>query len=179
VRMLDEHQVRKMDSLVIINPGSAYGTAKRWLEDRFAAVADRLASDYGAQILIFGWGADSRLAEQIAARMVNRAVILTGPPDLSRTLGLIAASRLMITSDSGPMHLAAGLNAAQVALFGSTDPVTTGPLSESARVICRSVECSPCHLRRCPIDMRCWSRIEVDEVVEAAARLLGTVRCDS
>jgi heptosyltransferase-2 len=171
--VLEQHEVAKRDSLVIVNPGAAYGPARRWPADRFAAAADRLSAEFGVQVLVFGWGQDSPLAEEISAGMRNRPVVLTGPPDLKRTIGLIAASRLLITSDSGPMHLAAALNVPQVALFGSTDPLTTGPLSQSAHVIYRGVECSPCRLRRCPLKMRCWSEIGVDEVVESAVRLLS------
>ncbi len=166
--MLRQHGVSSSDPLVIINPGSAYGTAKRWLVSGFAGVADRLISEVGMNVVVFGWNKDSALAQEISNGMCHRPVLLTGNPDLGRTLGLIASSRLMVTSDSGPMHLAAGLGVPQVALFGSTDPVTTGPLTTSARLIYKHAECSPCHLRRCPVDLRCWSQISVNEVIEAA-----------
>jgi len=171
--MLSRQGVASSDPCVIINPGSAYGTAKRWLASGFAGAADRLIAEVGVKAVVFGWNTDSALAQEIADGMTNRPVLLTGSPDLGRTLGLIAASRMMLTSDSGPMHLAAGLGVPQVALFGSTDPVTTGPLTKSAHLICKHAECGPCHLRRCPIDLRCWSRITVEEVVEAAGSILG------
>ncbi|MFB3902108.1 MAG: lipopolysaccharide heptosyltransferase II [Acidobacteriota bacterium] len=170
--MLSRHGVSGSDGLVIINPGSAYGVAKRWLPERFAGVADRLMSEAGVKTIVFGWNRDIALAQEIAGGMRSRPVLLTGSADLGRTLGLIAASRLMITSDSGPMHLAAGLGIPQVALFGSTDPATTGPLGPSSHLICKRLDCSPCHLRRCPIDLRCWSAISVEEVVQAARELL-------
>jgi len=170
--ILRQHGVHSSDPFVIINPGSAYGTAKRWLASGFAGAADRLMTETGVKAVVFGWNRDSALAQEIAGGMRRHPVRLTGSPDLGRTLGLIAAARLMVTSDSGPMHLAAGLGVPQVALFGSTDPVTTGPLTRSAHLICKHVECSPCHLRRCPLDLRCWSGITVDDVVGAARGML-------
>ena len=99
--------------------------------------------------------------------------ILTGRTDLPTLMGILHECDLLITNDSGPMHLAAALGTAQIALFGSTDRVATGPFSPNAQVIHKHVECSPCLLRECPIDLRCFSRIEVDEVFHAAQSFLS------
>ena len=87
-------------------------------------------------------------------------------------MGLIAQCRLLVTNDSGPMHLAAALGVPQVAIFGSSSEVATGPLGPDARVVKHPVGCSPCFLRRCPIDFRCMTRIAVEDVFAAAASQL-------
>jgi heptosyltransferase-2 len=163
--------VGSSEPLIGINPGAAYGSAKRWLPEGFAAAADRLASEVGATILIFGATADLVSARQVAAGMRHKPVLLAGLTTLRQLMALLKLCRLFLTDDSGPMHLAAALGVPQVAIFGSTDPVATGPLSTRARVIRRPVDCSPCFLRECPIDFRCMTGISVDEVCAAARDL--------
>ncbi|MBI4446661.1 MAG: lipopolysaccharide heptosyltransferase II [Acidobacteria bacterium] len=158
--------------LVLINPGAAYGAAKHWFAERFAEVADRLAEDRKATILVFGWDDSLETAGRVTSFMRRRGIVLSGPADLARTMGLIASCHLLITSDSGPAHLAAGLGAPAVVLFGSTDCRTTAPWSGRAVNIQERVECSPCHLRNCPLDMRCWSLISVERVFREAVALL-------
>jgi heptosyltransferase-2 len=159
--------------LVAIHPGAFFGSAKRWFPDRYAALADRLIGDLGAEVLILGSADDAPLAEQIRARMKHLPRLLAGATEVAELMALIRRCRLFITNDSGPMHLAAALGAPQIALFGSTDERATGPFSEHARVIHKHVECSPCLLRECPSDLRCFSRIEVDEVFDLARSMLG------
>ncbi len=153
--------------LIGINPGAYFGPAKRWLTDRYGRVADELSSRHKAAILIFGSRNEVPIAEEMASFMKTRPVILTGKTDLETYIALISLSRIFITNDSGPMHLAAALNTPQVAIFGSTDDSATGPFSTQATVIHKHVDCSPCLLRQCPIDMRCFTSIQVEEVLEA------------
>jgi heptosyltransferase II len=159
------------EPLIGVNPGAAYGGAKRWLANRFAAVADRLASQCGARVLIFGSAADAPAAAQVAAIMRSRPVLLAGKTTLGQLMGLIRTCRLFLTNDSGPMHLAAALDVPQVAVFGSTSPEATGPLSDRAVIIRKPVDCSPCFLRECPIDFRCMNAVTVDDVFSAAMGL--------
>ena len=159
--------------LVLMNPGAYYGPAKRWFTDRYAALADRLIERDKAQVGIVGSAGELRIAQEITALMKHSPKILTGRTDLPSLMGLLSRCDLFLTNDSGPMHLAAALGIPQIALFGSTDEVATGPFSPKACVIHKHVECSPCLLRECPIDLRCFSRIEVDEVYEAAHVVLG------
>lgn len=154
-----------------LNPGAAFGPAKRWPARRWAELGDRLI-DSGAAVLIFGGPDELSLAEEIQAYMVRRARIIAGRTDLASLLAMIDTVDLFITNDSGPMHLAAALDTPQIALFGSTDEVATGPFSPRARVIHKHVECSPCLRRDCPIDLRCFTRISVDEVAETAREML-------
>lgn len=158
--------------LIGLNPGAYFGPAKRWPTRRYAALADRLIDELGATVLIFGSKSEIPLAEEIQAYMQRRALSLAGKTDLLTLIALIDETELFITNDSGPMHLAAALGVPQIALFGSTDEIATGPFSEEARVIHKHVECSPCLRRECPIDLRCFTRIEVDEVLGLAVEIL-------
>ncbi len=152
---------------VILNPGAFFGAAKRWFTDRYAALADRLIEEEGVEVAIVGSAGEIAIADEIRQHMRHSPRILTGKTDLPALMGLLSRCRVLITNDSGPMHLASALRVPQVALFGSTDEIATGPWSPEAQVIHKHVECSPCLLRECPIDLRCFSRIAVDEVYEA------------
>jgi heptosyltransferase-2 len=164
--------VRQGETVVGINPGAFYGEAKRWLPDRYAAVADVLVERYQARIVLFGSISDRPVAEAVAANMKHPPVILAGRTTLGQLMGLIRECSLLITNDSGPMHLAAALDVPQVAIFGSTSETATGPLSREAAVLKHPVECNPCFLRKCPTDFRCMTGISVAQVLEAVQRRL-------
>jgi len=159
--------------LVGINPGAFFGPAKRWLLSRYAQVADRLIGALHADVIIFGSKAERPLAEEIARGMKHTPLILSGDTSLRQLIALLAQCRVVITNDSGPMHLAAALGLPVVAVFGSTDERATGPTGPKARVVKRHVPCSPCGLRVCPIDLRCMTSVTVDDVYVAA---LGVVK---
>lgn len=167
--------------IIGINPGASYGGAKRWPAERFASVADALATEFGARIVIFGAPKEQPIAQQVADTMVAPCVVLAGLTTLGQLMGLINECRLFITNDSGPMHLAAALGVPQLAIFGSTSEIATAPLSASAQVIKYQVDCNPCFLRECPTDFRCMLGITIQEVVAAArARMsLSAVRPDA
>ncbi len=171
-RRLDENGVVRNRPVVGVNPGAFFGSAKRWFADRWAALADLLIQRLDAQILIFGSREEKRLADEIRESMHYRPVILAGATDLPSLMALISLCDLFITNDSGPMHLAAALGTPQIALFGSTDEIATGPYSPKAQVVHKHVECSPCLLRECPLDLRCFEQIKVDEVYELSKTTL-------
>jgi len=157
--------------LVGINPGAFYGSAKRWLLSRYAQLADRLIGALHADVLIFGSREERALAEEIGRAMKHTPLILAGKTSLRQLLALLAQCRLVVTNDSGPMHLAAALGLPVVAIFGSTDERATGPVGSRTRVVKRPVVCSPCGLRECPIDFRCMKAVTVDDVYVAALGL--------
>jgi heptosyltransferase-2 len=167
-KILAAHGIGAEDRIIGINPGAAYGSAKRWLPERFASVADQLAAEFQARIVIFGVANESQIAEEIGARMAAQPVILAGRTSLGELMALLRECALFLTNDSGPMHLAAALRVPQLAIFGSTSEIATGPLSADAKVIKHPVDCNPCFLRECPIDFRCMKGISVEEVVSAA-----------
>ncbi len=171
--LLREAGVQSGERIAAVNPGAFYGPAKRWFSNRYAAVADRLAEKYGVKIVIFGAANERQIAEEVARQMKNPAIILAGRTSLGTLMGLIKECSLLVTNDSGPMHLAAALDVPQVAIFGSSSEIATGPLSPEARVIKHPVACSPCFLRECPIDFRCMTRITVADVAAAAEQALS------
>jgi heptosyltransferase-2 len=154
--------------IVGICPGASYGAAKRWLPDRYAHLADRLIDALGADVLIFGSRAERPLAEAVAQAMEHTPVLVAGKTALREFMALLTKCHLVITNDSGPMHLASALGVPLLAIFGSTNERATGPVGPRARVIKHPVECSPCGLRQCPIDFRCMTGVSVDEVYQAA-----------
>ncbi len=158
--------------IVGMAPGATFGPAKRWPFDRFAGLADRLIGALNADVLIFGSAAERPLAEDIASAMKHTPVITAGETSLRQLLALMARCQLMVTNDSGPMHLAAGLGVPLVAFFGSTNERATGPLGKRVRVIKREVACSPCGLRECPIDFRCMNEISVEVAFQATLELV-------
>jgi lipopolysaccharide heptosyltransferase II len=158
--------------LIGLTPGAAFGSAKRWLLDRYANLADRLIGALNADVLIFGSPSEKPLAEEIAHGMSHTPVIMTGETTLRQLISLLVQCRLVITNDSGPMHLAAALGLPVVAIFGSTDETATGPVSPLARIVKHPVDCSPCGLRECPIDFRCMKGVTVDQVHRAVLGLI-------
>ena len=172
-RLLASEGIPARTPFLVLNPGAAYGSAKRWHEDRFAAVADQLARDFGMAVALIGSPNERPLAEQIRRRIEARAAVLTGETSLETLIGVLAESSLMITNDSGPMHIAAALGVPTVAVFGSTDDRVTAPYGPRTRVVKHAVECSPCLLRECPIDHRCMNRVSVEDVCRAARELIG------
>jgi heptosyltransferase-2 len=158
--------------LVGVNPGAFYGSAKRWFSERYATLLDRLMERQNVSVAIFGGANELHLADAIQTGMRNKLVVLSGRTQLAELIAMISCCDLIITNDSGPMHLAAAVRVPTLAIFGSTDELATGPMSPTAVVVNKRVECSPCLLRECPIDHRCMTRISVDEVYEVAVRML-------
>ncbi len=163
-------------TVVGVNPGAHYGSAKRWLSESYAALLDRLVQERNASVVIFGAPKERAIAETIQSAMRYKPIILSGKTQLAELIAMISCCDLFITNDSGPMHLAAALRVPMVAIFGSTDEIATGPMSPAAVVVNKRVECSPCLLRECPIDHRCMTRISVDEVYQQAVRVIGQSR---
>jgi len=156
-----------------LNPGAFYGTAKRWIPERYAAVADLVARRSGSKVAILGGAAERGLGEAIAGMMQTPARVLSGETTLPELVGVISHLKALVTNDSGPMHVAAALGVPQVAVFGSTDWRETAPVGGRTRLVREAVPCAPCRLRECPIDHRCMRRVSVDRVAEAALEMLA------
>ncbi len=171
--------ILKSDNAIAINPGAAYGSAKRWFPERFAAVADTLAQRYGATIFLTGGPGERAIGEDIATFMQCDCINMVGQTDVRQMMALLAASRLLVTNDSGPMHVAAAFDIPIVAVFGSTDHTTTSPASTKVKIVRKEVECAPCLLRQCPTDHRCMQNITSSDVTAAAIELLEKADEDS
>ncbi|MGH9558509.1 MAG: lipopolysaccharide heptosyltransferase II [Bryobacteraceae bacterium] len=170
---LDRFRALGMDSQVVgVSPGAAFGSAKRWLPERFAEAAGRIANELGAEIAIFGSKAERALCASVALAISVPARNFAGETTLAEFIELAAACRVYLTNDSGAMHIASALGVPTVAVFGATDDSATGPTGPLARVIREPVDCSPCLKRECPIDHRCMTRVDAPRVAQAALDLM-------
>jgi heptosyltransferase-2 len=160
------------DTIVGVSPGAAYGSAKRWLPERFAEAASRVARELGASVAVFGSAAERDVCQQVARAVTVPVHNFAGKTTLREYIELAAACRVYLTNDSGPMHIASALGLPTVAVFGATDHVTTGPTGPLARVVRENVECSPCLKRECPIDHRCMTRVNAERVALVALDLV-------
>lgn len=152
-------------TLVVINPGAAYGSAKRWYPERFAEVGNRLVAEFGARIVLTGGPGEAEIGRDIAAAMQAAPLNLIGKTSVRQMMAVLSLSRLVVTNDSGPMHVAAAFGVPIVAVFGPTDHTTTSPLAQNCRIIRKEVDCAPCLLRQCPTDHRCMEMIGVEDVM--------------
>ncbi len=167
-------------AIVGLSPGAAYGGAKRWLPERFAASAVALATELGrAAAAVFGTPDERDLCEHVTGMIWAKGVPaynFAGQTKLAEYIDLAAACRVFLTNDSGSMHVASALGVPTVAVFGATDHVGTGPTGPLARVVRHTVDCSPyphpCLRRECPIDHRCMQVVSAAEVTRAALDLL-------
>ncbi len=155
-----------------INPGAAYGSAKRWYPERFGQVADALASELGYGSVLVGGRGEAGIGSEIEALMRSKPLNLIGGTSVRQLMAILASVDLVITNDSGPMHVAAAFDRPIVALFGPTDHSTTSPLCSRFLLVRRETECAPCLKRQCPTDHRCMAGISVQDVLDAVKTLL-------
>jgi heptosyltransferase-2 len=167
-RILSDAGIDPDAGFFVINAGAAFGSAKRWPEDRFARVAEALSAERGMPVVMVGARGERPIAAAIQAAITSPSANLCGETDLETLVGVLARAALVVTNDSGPMHIAAALGTPTLAIFGSTDPEVTSPRGPATRLIREPVDCSPCLLRECPIDHRCMERITPESVLAAA-----------
>lgn len=182
---LDANPARPLFGL---NPGAQYGPAKRWPTESFIAAAREVQKRTDCRWLVLGGKSDADLAARITAGIAETppgetassspgVVNLAGATSLRDLCAVLKACRVLLTNDSGPMHVAAALGTPVVALFGSTSPELTGPGlpgDPRHRLLMRRVPCAPCFLRQCPIDLRCLRGITVDDAVGAVLDSIGS-----
>lgn len=152
--------------VAIFCPGAEYGPAKRWPVAYFAETAQRL-QQWGYAIWLIGSNKDKDVAETIVALSNQRCRNLCGSTDLADAIALLSCAQLVISNDSGLMHLAAALDRPMLALFGSSSPQFTPPLSAQAQVVKLDIACSPCFKRECPLGhFNCMNQLTPDLVWE-------------
>lgn len=166
--------VRKNAVRIAFASGAAYGSAKCWEPERYATLADRMIAAFDADVILFGAPQESGMAARIASAMRNRACNLVGSTQIGELPALLSTCRLFIGNDSGAMHVAGAVGVPVIGIFGPTDPEGTRAMTPQFTLIREPVECSPCFLRKCPIDHRCMTRISVERVFEAAQFLLAS-----
>jgi len=161
-----------------LNPGAEFGPAKRWPAERFAAVAREVCRRFPSCLwLVFGGTKDGELCQEIARAAPANALNLAGRTSLRQLMALLKLCRVLLTNDTGPMHLAAALGTPVVVPFGSTSAELTGPglpgdQRQRHRLLSSRPGCAPCFRRACPIDFRCMTGLSVERVVEAVLTLV-------
>ena len=171
--------VAPTDAVVGINPGSTYGGAKRWLPERFAEVTDRLchtirlSRGQEVSVVIFGAKGEERLGQEIAANLSSKSLVLSGATTIRELMAAVKRCEVLVTNDTGPMHIASAFQVPVVAIFGPTDWRTTSPFGSAHAIVRQPVDCAPCLLRECPIDHRCMTRVTVDQVYDEAVKQVG------
>ena len=172
-RLLHESGCVQAPLTVGLCPGAAYGPAKRWFPGRFTELANMFARENDAQIIIFAGGDEAGLARDVARNISGKKINLAGMTDLLVLAGAMKRCDVIVSNDTGTMHLASAAGVPVVGIFGSTAPARTSPLGPHAIVGSR-VHCSPCFRRTCSkgLSYECMEKITVDEVYKAAVNLI-------
>jgi heptosyltransferase-2 len=175
-RLKKEHALGG-EPLVALMPGAEYGPAKRWPASSFAEIARTLAQA-GRSVLLLGSAKERDLGEEIrAAADSARVRNLCGATTLGDAVDLLAASDAAVSNDSGLLHVAAAAGTRVVAIYGSSSPAFTPPLTPHSTIIYRGIECSPCFARECPLGhLRCLREIEPGDVLKAVESMLAAPR---
>jgi len=167
--------------LIGINPGATYGSAKRWLPERFAELIQRTINELDGRVVLFGSKSEVEITKEITEKITqnadhrsqitdyaSRILNMTGKTNLRQLAALISECDVFITNDSGPMHIASALFVPIVAIFGSTDRTVTGPFGRGHKIISKDVACSPCLERECPEKhLKCMTEITTEDVFSA------------
>lgn len=159
--------------LLVLGAAAAFGTAKRWLPERFAECARALRERHGLLPTLIGSEQERETTGEIAKLIGSPVLDLAGKMSIAGVAALLGEAALFVTNDSGPMHLAAAQGTPTVAIFGSTNWKTTAPLGAKTAVVREATDCAPCLKRHCPIDHRCMERVPTGRVLAAAESLIG------
>jgi heptosyltransferase-2 len=160
------------EPLAILAPGAAFGWTKRWPSERYGALGDLLAARGLTCAVVIGPGEEA-LGLSVAAAARSRLPVLGANLDPLELAALFSRARVVVSNDSGPMHLAAAVGVPVVAFFGPTDPGRTAPSGSPSKILDRYVFCSPCFLKKCPFGHECMREITVEAALEAVKELLG------
>lgn len=159
--------------VIAFAPGAEFGSAKRWPTAHFAALANALLQEMPqAQIILLGSGKDKPVCDEIRA-LAPQAHDFAGTTSLAEALALIAQAAVMVSNDSGLLHIASALNRPIIALYGPTDPDHAPPFSDVAKSISLRLSCAPCRQRECPLGHHdCMQKLSPDKVLSAVKPML-------
>ena len=166
------NQIRDGEAVCIIHPSARWPT-KRWPAERFAQLADGLIARERMRIMIVGSGSEASQIEQMSRQMSQPAINLAGETELLQLAALLRRANLLVSNDSGPMHLAAAVGTPVVAIFGPTDPSRVGPYGDGHVVLRKEIDCSRCTRRACIRDALCMKAIGVSDVFEAVRAVVN------
>ncbi len=165
--------------IVGLNPGSTYGSAKRWLPERYAELAVRLEKEKGVEIIIFGGPGDEKVCNEVFEKIIQKdsstgqcCKNLVGKTSIIELSALLKKCVCLVTNDTGAMHISAAVATPVVAIYGPTDWSSTPPLGTGHKLIKTKVDCAPCFKRTCYGSHCCMTTISVDEVYNAIAELV-------
>jgi heptosyltransferase I len=170
-RLLSERGLNPEQPFVVLNPMAKWAT-KLWDQQKFPQVADRIQTEFRLPIVFTGGSEDQPYINTIIGRMKTKAATIAGQTDLMALSAVLQCATLMITTDTGPMHIAAAVKTPTVVLFGPTAPWRTGPYGKGHRIVRADLSCSPCFKRRCPDVPVCMASISVEQVMAAVTDLL-------
>ena len=163
---LARHQLATDKPVIGFCPGAEFGDAKKWPEAHYGALAKQLI-DQGYRIWIFGSPADQATGETIVSIAGRDCINLAGETSILEAIDLLAICQTVVSNDSGLMHIAAAVGTRVVAIYGSTSPGFTPPISEEAHIVSRTLDCSPCFKRTCPLGHKdCLNKLMPEQVLE-------------
>ena len=174
-RFLADRGVDRTKPLIALNCSVGEARpARNWFSERFAALADRLVKELNTTVIFVGGGQDRELVGKVMAAMNEKAISAAGELSLEHSAALLAQCACLVSSDTGPLHLATAVQTPVVGLYGSTDPRRTGPIGRGHRVLIKELPCVPCEEKNCPLGARaCMQEITVDEVFEAVRKAIA------
>ena len=170
-----ENGARPHATRIAVGAGASYGSAKCWPPDRFAKALNSLLSRTDADVILFGTPTELPVSTAIAIELQRAPINLTGKTSIADLPALLSQCHLFLGNDSGAMHVAAAVGIPVVAVFGSTDPEGTAPVTPRVTIVQQKPYCSPCFLRRCPIDHRCMTVLTPAMVESALQSALAEV----
>ncbi len=169
--ILTESGVDFSRKIVALGVGSTNSRAKRWSAESYAKLNDKLQNESNANVILVGVKDELEVSNEVYEQSKNKPIILTGKTDLAEATAILSEIDLLVSNDMGLAHIASAVGTKTLVIFGPTNPQTTRPWN--AEIFYKSVECSPCMLRDCPIDHRCLTRISADEVFEKSKLILA------
>ena len=172
-QLLERYGIGPDDMVIGLNPGAQYGASKCWPPEHFARLAELLEQRWNCRLLLFIGPGEESIGDEIV-QLSRTAIINTGPDqvDLALLKPLIQRCRLLVTNDTGPRHYAVAFDIPVVVIMGPTDPRYTHANLEKTRVLRQELDCSPCHLKECPLEHDCMRDITPQDVLQAAEELV-------
>lgn len=171
-RLLNRKGISDSDEVICVSPG-AKSHIKRWPEGNFAKVCDKLINESKVKVVFVGDAQEAAICERILNRMRNYAVSVSGETNLRELAWCIKRSRLLITNDSAPLHIAGSFGTPAVAIFGPTDHRKYGPRQGSGTALYKELHCSPCEVAQCRYNLECMKAVTAEDVFEAAKKILN------
>jgi heptosyltransferase-2 len=174
LQAFERYELSAAKPIMVMCPGAEFGPSKRWPEEYYAQVANQYI-EKGWQVWIFGSAKDKEVADVIQAQTQNNCIDLTGRTSLGDAIDLMSQAKIVVTNDSGLMHIGAALSRPLIAIYGSTSPGFTPPLHDKAHIVREGVICSPCFKRTCPLGHHeCMKQLHPQKVTQAIRALVNS-----